>query len=1230
MKCKDDYCYPVFETNQILTSTQLNKVRSFLDDQNRTTRTDLTGTGIICGLEYEKSGNNIIIYSGYGISSEGYLISLSNKTAFNKYKSFSLKEIDKYEPWAKKAKNDQYYMADIKELVPANLTDDNTEKLENLNDLSKWVVVAFLHFDDTRYQTCTGNDCDNKGIKRKIIVKFLLVKKEDLSEVDIDKALTLKNQISELRINRLNCKAPISLQNVDTNKKLHNEYLNAITGINKTLSKEIRNAYKIYGRKLAMDYDIADELKNLETNFVKVQPIQYVYDFHYELTLALKEFSDCAYELLCTYSDPGDDFPRHLMLGEVKMDKNETKIKYRNYLRKAPVFTKQDKKYIMARMLFAKILAMINAFVLSLKRAPIGIDQKITPSKYFPDKLTDFTIPFHYKIDKGNNLLQNWNPELTLKHCQYNNLSYHFNDVAANNLVPNYVRNPLDFNINDYPFYRIEGHCGKNIDQALNRITQLKKKYNLDFKVTTLKLKPHEQNKRIAMTKYYFEHCDFEDLQNIYLQVRTEIFCMLKMIQKEFSGGFLKKYCMHLLPYGFDNIEEQLSKALTSSKHDFSDLIDFSVNKKLQLTGFEILPASLADFDFDIAVKHYKKIIDFFIRFKVLINYLEPVTLKYAYGKFCLDLMLVKKTINHFNHVFDQVINNCSIYKLAYIHFTAIWRVDHLFKNDLSIFKNYIARFSGLEHIAGVLRGGTFFLIYESDKDKKVVADFSLSSYCCTSLCEFPTAKLNLVPVAKPIYVELVKKKCGGEAIGEFEILKDEFEPEILKTFSIKLPKTSDLGAKLEYDEDKFIVKYKGDKDILFDSFNYTLISNTYKYRDTAKVTIYIKDNRNGILHANDDVAATTKDKGIAIDVLGNDIYTENVSILLLPDDFGPGEPPKPATKITTNLGAKVEVISRKKKPFLEYIPGIEGFDKFKYILSDPCALNKSEANVSVTVFCCDKQKECTLKDITKVADPIEWILLDFSKAGVKEGTIKFEYNDKIINIRETNNPFVFQIFPTGNFWENGDYTFGYSAYDLMATKECFANIILIPKFLGYFTPVRNINVGREDLFTIVNSAKYKTVINSNEALKKNVGKITSYYSTLESEMNSKPASFISGLSNTQVVDNTKKIVDPLIADIKSIDKKISALGAKPELKRRKEINLELLSNVTNAFLNTISVNKKDLAANSKAAIYLKNDLGIKIKSLGTSNIKTITGKINVASNPDKTRLNNIISELGK
>ena len=84
MKCKDDYCYPVFETNQILTSTQLNKLGSFLDEQNRTTRTDLTGTGIICGLEYEKSGSNIIIYSGYGISSEGYLISLSKKTAFNK------------------------------------------------------------------------------------------------------------------------------------------------------------------------------------------------------------------------------------------------------------------------------------------------------------------------------------------------------------------------------------------------------------------------------------------------------------------------------------------------------------------------------------------------------------------------------------------------------------------------------------------------------------------------------------------------------------------------------------------------------------------------------------------------------------------------------------------------------------------------------------------------------------------------------------------------------------------------------------------------------------------------------------------------------------------------------------------------------------------------------------------------------------------------------------------
>jgi hypothetical protein len=53
---------------------------------------------------------------------------------------------------------------------------------------------------------------------------------------------------------------------------------------------------------------------------------------------------------------------------------------------------------------------------------------------------------------------------------------------------------------------------------------------------------------------------------------------------------------------------------------------------------------------------------------------------------------------------------------------------------DLSIayFNDYVERNSGLEHTGGVERGGTFAVVYESDDNQTIIADFSLPYLCCT------------------------------------------------------------------------------------------------------------------------------------------------------------------------------------------------------------------------------------------------------------------------------------------------------------------------------------------------------------------------------------------------------------------------------------------------------------------------------------------------------------------
>ena len=68
--------YPVFEDNQVLSSANLNQIVNYLDEQERLTRANLIGIGIVCGLEVTWNADDatIRLSKGCGVTSEGYLI----------------------------------------------------------------------------------------------------------------------------------------------------------------------------------------------------------------------------------------------------------------------------------------------------------------------------------------------------------------------------------------------------------------------------------------------------------------------------------------------------------------------------------------------------------------------------------------------------------------------------------------------------------------------------------------------------------------------------------------------------------------------------------------------------------------------------------------------------------------------------------------------------------------------------------------------------------------------------------------------------------------------------------------------------------------------------------------------------------------------------------------------------------------------------------------------------
>src|SRR3954471_15285807 len=66
---------PLFESNQILSSTHLNQLREYLEDEIRYSRIMLSGVGIVTGLNLKSyDGTSIIVTPGYGITTDGFLL----------------------------------------------------------------------------------------------------------------------------------------------------------------------------------------------------------------------------------------------------------------------------------------------------------------------------------------------------------------------------------------------------------------------------------------------------------------------------------------------------------------------------------------------------------------------------------------------------------------------------------------------------------------------------------------------------------------------------------------------------------------------------------------------------------------------------------------------------------------------------------------------------------------------------------------------------------------------------------------------------------------------------------------------------------------------------------------------------------------------------------------------------------------------------------------------------
>ena len=181
--------YRKFDTNQVLTEGQLNEFLDYFDDQDRLSRTGLSGVGIACGfkLAYNETEHSLTVTQGRGVTTDGDLLALQNpSTTEEGQNDDALKSIDfsskKYRFFRKfiddKVKYNHFLNADNKQIDLWELSETNDGSFTDLatfTDLENAIVLMYVENYSKEGALCNQLTCDNQGIEQVSNLKILLV-----------------------------------------------------------------------------------------------------------------------------------------------------------------------------------------------------------------------------------------------------------------------------------------------------------------------------------------------------------------------------------------------------------------------------------------------------------------------------------------------------------------------------------------------------------------------------------------------------------------------------------------------------------------------------------------------------------------------------------------------------------------------------------------------------------------------------------------------------------------------------------------------------------------------------------------------------------------------------------------------------------------------------------------------------------------------------------------------
>jgi len=792
--------YNRFINNQVLTESQLNSVLNHLNYQDKATRVDLTGVGIVCGLEISRSGNKISLTKGVGITTDGDLIQIDEEGDEDK------KDYEYFRKFSDSNARYSRFIRDEKTMDLWELTNDaDSSDVKPLSDfkgeagisLDSAVAVLYLEYYHQEPEDCSPVDCNSQGKEVINRPRLLLISPEDAES--IIQRDSIHTQLLDEKLESIKEKLhPIRVPRVihSDKEKTLDRFAAAYRG--KTDFALIRDQLEMLDRLPLFNgqlpnVDVSAKLSSIPQD---VDQPQYHYDFYRDLAAQLNEITNFLRQNISLCRPDVEAFPKHLLIGTLHRRKHD----FRHGFYPSPALNHPvDIERIQTA--FRRLKLMIRDF----KPAPQK-EVKITPSVSDDYPLKDRAIPVYYNLAGSD------------EHAKEFTATWRQNGIKP---VPNYfefgygrLENPIDVHLKNHDFYRVEGIHHQSIRDAQEKLQDLKHKYGLAFKVIPVSIAGDADENTIDYDAYRFY---FEDLQAVLEAWNEENECLLERASKFLSGFSIeepgqhkpvdikrkdlkreaeryrwepkKKYgartTRNAAIAGLTSIEGAVGKVMSENMDTTDSANDIRAYSRdwIDASRFEVEPQILERFVYEPVemIGVIKETEDF--KITDISDFTEDNLEKYieALEKQCERFKRARTELLRFlatsgSHLkeeawidtYIQILNNvsescCLARKVRVLFEQVLARKKELL--DRFSFDSFIQKHPGAEHLAGVPKGGTLVLVYNSADGNqrlhhgRVVGDLCLPYICCSD-----TPSTTFVFHDQPVHLAIPRDRiCLGD-----------------------------------------------------------------------------------------------------------------------------------------------------------------------------------------------------------------------------------------------------------------------------------------------------------------------------------------------------------------------------------------------------------------------------------------------------------------------------------